>query len=120
MAPQFDNFDEFFPYYLAEHANPVCRGLHYTGTTLATALLLYAVFSQIWWLLILYPVVGYGFAWAGHFVFEKNRPATFDYWRWSLMGDYKMYVLWVTGRLPAVMEDSRLKYGASAKGAEKG
>jgi len=111
MAPKFDSFSEFFPYYLAEHANPICRSLHYMGTTLATILVAIALYSQNWLLLIAFPVVGYGFAWVGHFVFEKNRPATFDYARWSLMGDYKMYGLWVTGKIGPAMADALEKHG---------
>ena len=99
MAPKFDSFREFFPYYLAEHSDPVCRGLHYTGTLLAAAVFLYAVFSQTWWLLLVYPVIGYGFAWVGHFVFEKNRPATWQYPFYSLMGDWVMFAQMLTGRL---------------------
>ena len=111
MAPKFDSFKEFFPYYLAEHSLPVCRGLHYIGTCLGTAILIYALYSKAWWMLLLFPVVGYGFAWVGHFIFEKNRPATFDYARWSLMGDYKMLGLFLTGRIKPAMEDALEKYG---------
>ncbi|WP_417464192.1 Mpo1-like protein [Kordiimonas sp.] len=111
MAPKFESFREFFPYYLAEHSDPVCRGLHYAGTMLATAVFLYALYSQTWWLLLVYPVIGYGFAWAGHFIFEKNKPATFDYAWWSLLGDYKMLSLWLTGRLAPAMEDALAKFG---------
>jgi hypothetical protein len=37
------------------------------------------------------PLFGYGFAWVGHFVFEKNRPATFKQPIFSLMGDFVMW-----------------------------
>lgn len=111
MAPKFDTFSEFFPYYLAEHSLPICRALHYTGTILGTLVVAYALYSQNWWYLLLFPVIGYSFAWVGHFVFEKNRPATFDYARWSLMGDYKMLGLFLTGRLGPAMDDALEKYG---------
>ena len=52
-----------------------------------------------WWLLAM-PVVGYGFAWVGHFFFEKNKPATFTYPAWSLMGDFKMFGETITGKRP--------------------
>lgn len=119
MAPKFESFEEFFPYYLAEHAHPVCRGLHYIGTTLATSVLLYALYTQTWWMLILFPIIGYGFAWVGHFGFEKNRPATFDYTFWSFLGDYKMYSLWITGRIAPAMADALERYGRrNSKGAD--
>jgi hypothetical protein len=44
------------------------------------------------------PLVGYGFAWVGHFVFEKNTPATFKYPLWSLMGDFRLFFETVTGK----------------------
>ena len=98
-VPRFDSFQEFFPYYLAEHAHPVSRVLHYFGTSLGTAVLVYALATQTWALLLAYPVIGYGCAWIGHFIFEKNRPATFTYPFWSLISDYRMFFLWLSGRL---------------------
>lgn len=88
---QFRSFAEFYPYYLAEHANPTCRRLHFVGTSLVIALLAYAIGSGQWLLLLAMPVAGYGFAWAGHFFFEKNRPATFTYPLYSLIGDFAMF-----------------------------
>ena len=88
---RFDNFAQFYPYYLNEHANPACRRLHFIGTTLVIALLAYALGSGNWLLLLAVPVAGYGFAWVGHFFFEKNRPATFQHPFYSLLGDFVMY-----------------------------
>lgn len=96
---QYRSFGEFYPYYLSEHADPTSRKLHYLGTTLALALMLWAVFTANWLLLLAVPVAGYLFAWVGHFFFEKNRPATFTYPLWSLMGDFRMFFEAVTGRL---------------------
>ncbi|WP_342649376.1 DUF962 domain-containing protein [Pseudomonas sp. REB1044] len=87
----FRSFAEFYPYYLGEHANPTCRRLHFVGTSLVIALLAYAIGSGQWLLLLAMPVAGYGFAWAGHFFFEKNRPATFTYPLYSLIGDFAMF-----------------------------
>ena len=102
-APPTD-FQSFFPYYLRAHAHPMCRALHYIGTTLVIALAVYAVATgqlvYLWGL----PVVGYFFAWVGHFFIEKNKPATFTYPLWSLVGDFKMYFLFVTGRIGPALE----------------
>jgi hypothetical protein len=99
------DFQSFFPYYLREHAHPLCRALHYIGTTLVIALAVYAVATAQWAYLWGLPVVGYFFAWVGHFFIEKNKPATFTYPLWSLIGDFKMYFLFMTGRMgPALKQ----------------
>lgn len=96
----FNSFAEFYPYYLQEHSNPICRRLHYIGSLLVLALLAYVLGSQKWGWLLALPLVGYGFAWIGHFVFEKNRPATFRYPLYSLMGDWVMLKDAFAGRIP--------------------
>ncbi len=88
---EFKSFKDFYPYYLGEHSNKTCRCLHFLGTTLLIALLGYSLINQNYNYLWFLPVIGYGFAWVGHFVFEKNRPATFKHPLYSLMGDFKMF-----------------------------
>ncbi|MBG6288768.1 MULTISPECIES: Mpo1-like protein [Pseudomonas] len=98
-ADRFRSFAEFYPYYLQEHSNAVCRRLHYVGSLLVLSILAYAIVSGHWLWLLAMPLAGYGFAWVGHFVFEKNRPATFKYPLWSLMGDWVMLKDAFTGRI---------------------
>ena len=86
MKP-FRTFADFYPFYLSEHANRISRRLHFVGTSAALALLITALVMQIWWLVAVAVIQGYGFAWVGHFFFEHNKPATFKYPRYSLMGD---------------------------------
>jgi hypothetical protein len=88
---QFNSFAEFYPYYLSEHQNMTCRRLHFVGSSLILFLIAYVVLTQQWVLLWLLPILGYGFAWAGHFFFEHNKPATFKYPFYSLLGDWVMY-----------------------------
>jgi hypothetical protein len=97
---QYRSFAEFYSYYLSEHANRTCRQLHFIGSTLVLACGAIACFAgNAWWLLGM-PVCGYGFAWIGHFMFEKNRPATFRYPLYSLMGDWVMYWQMWTRKIP--------------------
>lgn len=99
---RFRSFAEFYPFYLGEHSNAVCRGLHYTGTTLGLAIMIYAIVSGRYLLILAGVFTGYLFAWVGHFFFEHNRPATFKYPLWSFMGDWVMLKDFLTGRLRRV------------------
>ena len=103
------SFRDFWPYYLREHAKPATRALHYAGTTLVVGIALYALVTGSWLLLAALPVAGYGFAWVAHFAVEKNRPATFTYPLWSLAGDFKMWWMWLTGRLGPELERAGVK-----------
>ena len=96
---KFSRFAEFYPYYLAEHQHPLCRALHYIGSSLVIAVLILALSSQQWRMLWLLPLIGYGFAWLGHLVFEHNKPATFQYPFYSLAADWVMLKDFLTGRL---------------------
>ncbi|MBP8184565.1 MAG: DUF962 domain-containing protein [Pseudomonas sp.] len=98
-SERFSSFAQFYPYYLQEHSNDTCRRLHYVGSLLVLSIFVYALSQQQWHLLWLMPVAGYGFAWVGHFVFEKNKPATFKYPLYSLLGDWVMLKDALTGRI---------------------
>lgn len=91
MSKPFTSFSEFYPYYLAEHANPTCRLLHFIGSWLVLGVIATAIFMQSYILLWFIPVIGYGFAWVGHFFYERNKPATFKHPLYSLMGDWVMF-----------------------------
>jgi hypothetical protein len=95
---RYRTFQEFYPFYLTEHVNPVSRRLHVIGTTLVVLCLIAAVVTLNWQFLIAAPLIGYGFAWVGHFFFEKNKPATFKYPGFSLMGDFRLWFETVTGQ----------------------
>lgn len=97
---RFASFAEFYPFYLSEHSNRTCRRLHFVGSTLALLCLgALALTGNPWWV----PagvVAGYGFAWAGHFGFEKNKPASFRRPLYSFIGDWVMYRDIWAGRIP--------------------
>lgn len=95
----FSSFAEFYPYYLSEHSNRTCRRLHFSASTLVLIVIAVALWSgQARWLWLA-PVAGYGFAWIGHYGFEKNRPATFRHPLYSLLGDWVMYAQMWSGRI---------------------
>lgn len=91
MMKTIKTFQEFYPFYLSQHQNITCRILHFIGTFLFFILLFWGVFNHWSWQFVSLPIVGYGFAWVGHFVFEKNKPATFTYPFWSLLSDFKLF-----------------------------
>ncbi len=96
---EFSSFREFYPFYLSEHSNRTSRRLHVVGSTIVLLILLYGLLSgRLVWLWLM-PVAGYGFAWVGHFMFEKNRPATFRHPLYSLMGDWVMYWQVLSGKM---------------------
>lgn len=88
---KFESFSEFYPFYLSQHGDRPNRRLHFTGLLTALVILAIAIIFQKWVLLILLPIFGYGFSWIGHFFFERNKPATFKYPLYSIMGDIVMF-----------------------------
>lgn len=95
----YSSFREFYPFYLSEHRNATCRRLHFVGSTLVLILLAAMIWTGQWGWWWLLPLTGYGFAWLGHFFFEKNRPATFKYPFYSFAGDWVMYAQILGGRI---------------------
>ena len=95
----YRTLDDFYPYYLGEHSNRTCRRLHFIGTSLGLALVIYAIAARMWWLIPVAFVQGYAFAWIGHFFFEHNKPATFQYPWLSYLGDWRMWWQMLTGKI---------------------
>jgi len=88
---RYTSFREFYPFYLSEHADRNCRRMHFAGSSLVLLVVAVAFVARDARWLWLAPLFGYGFAWIGHFAFEKNRPATFRHPLYSLAGDWVMY-----------------------------
>jgi hypothetical protein len=103
-AGEIKSFEEFWPFYVAEHSLPRTRALHFAGTATALATLAALAATGKWKWLPLALVPGYAAAWAGHFLVEKNRPATFKYPLWSFMADQKMFALMLAGRMDEEVE----------------
>lgn len=96
---KYKTLEEFYPFYLGEHSNRTCRRLHFVGTSLGLLTVVAAIVTQKWWLLAVALVIGYGFAWVGHFFFEHNKPATFKHPWLSYRGDWKMWWQMLTGKI---------------------
>lgn len=95
---RYRSLKEFYPFYLTEHRHPISRVLHFTGTALILVWTALAVITRNANWLWLVPVAGYGFAWVGHYFFEHNRPATFQYPGYSLASDFLLFWHLLTGR----------------------
>lgn len=99
MSKKYNSFSEFYPFYLSQHENGHCQRLHFIGSLCIILLIIYVLVfghpSLLWFI----PVIGYGFAWLGHFIFEKNKPATFTHPFYSLMGDWVMFKDMLIGKI---------------------
>lgn len=96
---RINDFETFYQYYLTEHSHPTCRALHYIGSLLVLFVIGYSLVNEQYKPLWLIPVIGYGFAWVGHFFIEKNKPATFTYPFYSLAADWVMLKDFLTGQI---------------------
>ena len=97
MNKQYKSFKQFYPFYLSEHMNPICRGLHFIGTFSVIGIIIISFFNIK--VLLCAPLCGYGFAWVGHFFFEKNKPAAFSRPVWAKACDWVMLKDIITGKL---------------------
>ncbi|MCI0339375.1 MAG: DUF962 domain-containing protein [Acidobacteria bacterium] len=103
-SERIKSFQEFWPYYVREHSRPGCRLLHFIGSSAGLICLIVSLFTGKLWLILLGLLIGYGFAWTGHFFIEHNKPATFKYPLWSFISDWKMWSLMLTGQMNAEVE----------------
>lgn len=99
------SFDQFWPFYLGEHLDPLNRKFHVVGTvaavaTVVTVGVLASLGMIAWWWILAALVVGYGPAWVGHFFIERNRPASFGNPYWSLIADFRLAWFELRGALP--------------------
>ena len=102
MTDKFSSFSDFYPYYLQEHSKNWTKILHFIGTLLSICCIFLFLFNQGSTYLLMAPIFGYGFAWVGHYFIEKNRPATFQYPLYSLLGDFVMFWQILVGKIKVV------------------
>jgi hypothetical protein len=110
-APPPTTYQEFWPYYVSQHLHPLTRAMHVLGTTLAILAIVAAIVFRAPLLLIAVPVLGYGFAFASHFIWEKNKPATFGHPVWSFRADLRQLWKGYAGALPADVRAVRAAAG---------
>jgi hypothetical protein len=101
---KYGTFEEFWPFYVSQHSKKATRTLHFIGSSLALGALAAAAVTRRPALLLGAPLAGYGFAWVSHFFVEENKPATFTYPLWSLMGDARMWWMTANGAMDAEVE----------------
>ena len=111
----YTTFWDFYPYYLTEHARPLNRTFHFIGTSLVIVCLIAAIYFKNGWLFLAIPLSGYGFAWFGHFILEKNRPATFKYPFYSLASDFVMYYHTITAQINKRVDEAHITVGVTNK-----
>lgn len=117
MSTEFRTYDEFFLFYLRQHSHRANRLLHALGTPLGLAIAMAALLLHHPWFALLWLPVGYGFAWVGHLLVEGNRPATWGHPWWSLISDFRMLGLMITGRLHVWMARAEAAAGRVSAGA---
>ncbi|KAF5181190.1 transmembrane protein [Thalictrum thalictroides] len=94
----FRSMEEFWAFYVSQHSKAATRRWHFAATLSSSIFLVLSVLFK-WWFVFFMPLVGYGLAWYSHFFIEGNVPATFGHPFWSLLCDYKMFGLMLTGKM---------------------
>jgi hypothetical protein len=103
-ADDCQSFEEVWPFYVREHSSKLNRVLHFGGTSGALGTVIMAALRRKGSLLLLAPVMGYGAAWVGHFLVERNTPATFKHPLWSLRADFVMFSKMLAGTMDDEVE----------------
>ena len=105
---EFKSFEDFWRHYLREHSRPETRALHIAGTAIAAASLAAWLATGRTRYLGLALVGSYGPAWLGHYLYERNKPASFNNPLWSLRADLLMFKKWLDGDLDSELKRARV------------
>lgn len=84
-------YHQFYRFYLTEHRNIMSRRLHVAGSSIGLYFFSKAILKRKPRYFIYGLVSGYACAWVGHFVFEKNKPASFKQPLYSFISDWRMF-----------------------------
>lgn len=104
---KYTTLKDFYLFYLTEHSNAANRTLHFIGTSFVIFIVFGGIFLADFRIILFIPLVGYGFAWVGHFFIEKNRPATFTYPVYSFLSDFIMFWHILTNQIDKKLEEAQ-------------
>jgi hypothetical protein len=96
---RIETYEEFWKFYLRQHAHPATKMVHALGLALALVGMGWAAVQGDWLLIPVCVLGGYAILWTSHFVIEHNLPATWTYPLWSLKSEFRMVGLWLLRRL---------------------
>jgi len=103
QTPKFElpikNYSEFYRFYLTEHRSMMSRRLHAAGSSVGIYFFSKAIRQRKAKYVVYGLLSGYACAWVGHFVFEKNKPASFKQPFYSFISDWRMLSDIVRGNL---------------------
>ena len=82
---------EYYKHYLKLHKNKNCIRLHFLGQLTTLILTCIILYNWHWYLIPIIPFIIYPFAWTGHYLFEKNKPAAFKDPKKAKIADWMMF-----------------------------
>ena len=92
-------FKKYYKNYLKLHKNKWCRRFHFLGQLATIFFIIFCFFKKSYLLLIFTPFIVYPFAWAGHYFFEKNKPAAFKNPLMAKLSDWIMFKDIIIGKI---------------------
>ena len=98
-AMPIQDYEAFYRFYLTEHSNIMSRRLHAVGSSIGLLCFAQAIRKRQLKYVAFGLISGYACAWVGHFVFEKNKPASFKQPLYSFISDWRMLSDVLRGRL---------------------
>jgi hypothetical protein len=90
---------EYYKHYLTLHQNKWNRRMHVIGQIVTICYLYLCLTVLPLYVILITPFIIYPFAWTGHFVFEKNKPAAFSNPLYAKISDWIMLKDWILGRI---------------------
>ena len=107
--PKFElpiqDYSTFYRFYLTEHRNIMSRRLHVVGSSIGLYCVSKAIRQKKAKYVLYGLLAGYACAWVGHFVFEKNKPASFKQPLYSFISDWRMLSDVLRGNLSLIDRD---------------